>query len=148
MNRKRAACLVFKDNRLLLMYRNNTGNEYYTYIGGGIENDESPEAAVVRETYEESSIRVSVKKLLYHVTRANGEEHYFFLCNYIEGQPEVRQGTNEYTDNLNGQNLHIPKWVLVSELPNITVYPDAISNRIAQDISDGLQIENVSIKTN
>ena len=129
------------------MYRNNSGSEYFTYIGGGVEDGESPEEAVVRETYEESSIHVNVSKLLYHVKRRNGEEHYFYLCDYIKGHPEVQKGTNEFADNQTGQNMHIPKWVPITELPSLTIYPDVIADRISKDIEDGLKIENVNIET-
>ena len=147
MSRKRAACIVLKDNCILLMYRNNNGSEYYAYIGGGVEDGESPEDAVVRETYEESSIHITVSKLLYSVKRRNGEVHYFYLCDYVEGYPEVQKGTNEFADNQTGQNIHIPKWVRITELPSLTIYPDVIADRILKDIDEGLKIENISIET-
>ena len=62
--RIRAVAIVIKDDSVLLMHRiNKDRGEYWTFIGGGVEEGESVEDAVIRELYEEASLKASINKL-------------------------------------------------------------------------------------
>lgn len=104
----RAATIVIHNNELLVMFRKNQ-EKYYTFPGGGVESGETNEQAVTREIYEETSIRVSVSKLVYELRHSNGDVHYYFLCRYIDGTPRVQPGANEYEDNKLGRDVHLPR---------------------------------------
>ncbi len=51
--------------KLLLLLRQNTKffSGYYGLMGGKIEEDESPSAALIRETYEEIGIKITAENL-------------------------------------------------------------------------------------
>jgi len=58
MGIRRVALIVFYDDekRILLQYRKGINSKFceeWGYFGGGIENGETPEQAVIRETKEE-----------------------------------------------------------------------------------------------
>ena len=53
--------VIAHEDRILLEYR--TDSDYWALIGGGLEIDESTEAGMVREIYEETGIRISENEL-------------------------------------------------------------------------------------
>ena len=61
----RAVSIVVNNDTILLIHRKSDGKDYYTFPGGGVETGETLEQAVVRELYEETSLRAEIDKLLY-----------------------------------------------------------------------------------
>ena len=53
----RAQCIVCRDNRVLMVKHSQDGEEWWCLPGGGIEEEESPEEASLRELFEECSVR-------------------------------------------------------------------------------------------
>jgi 8-oxo-dGTP diphosphatase len=128
--RGRATAVIINNNQILLMKRNNHGKKYYAFIGGGIDDPETPEQAVVREVYEETSLKVKIVKQLYKIPNVNNENHFVFLCEYLGGEPALQKGTNEYTDHVLGKNTYIPTWVSLDEIKQLTIYPDVIKQKL------------------
>lgn len=50
--RIRAVAIIVNDGKVLLMHRINNGKEYHVFPGGGVENSETVEQAVLREVQE------------------------------------------------------------------------------------------------
>lgn len=142
MTRNRAVALVLHDNSLLVMFRKNT-REYYTFPGGGIEPGETSEQAAVREIKEEASLDVAIERPLYELHHDNGDIHYYFLARYLDGTPAVQPGTNEYEDNQRGDNVHLPQWMPVGDIPNKLLYPIEVRDRLVEDIQRGFSNEVV-----
>lgn len=136
MLRIRSGAIVIQNNSLLLMYRNKDGDEYYTFIGGGVEPDETPEQAVVREVYEESSLQVTSEKLLYKVQQENGDVQYFYFCQYESGVPTLNEKSNEYKANSSAKNTYQPLWVPLQDIDSLVLYPDILKQRIRRDIEN------------
>lgn len=136
MPRNRAAAIVIHGNKLLVMYRKND-REYYTFPGGGIENSETNEQATVREIKEETSLDVQVEKLVYELHHNNGDIHYYFLCHYPRGELTVQSGTNEYTDNQLGRDIHNPQWLSLRDVPKTILYPFEVRDRLIIDRTQG-----------
>lgn len=132
MPRPRAAAIVIHDNKLLVMYRKND-QEYYTFPGGGIESGETNEEAVIREVKEEASLDVEVEKLVYELHHDNGDIHYYFLCRYLKGEVAVQPGTNEYEDNVLGNDIHQPQWLPFQDISEAVLYPFEVKNRLIID---------------
>lgn len=106
---------------------------YHTFIGGTVEPGEKPEEAVIREVYEETSLRAELGTLAYELHEENSIQ-YFYLCMFISGSPEVHEGTREHEANMTGQNTYQPVWVSLHDLDSLTLYPLVIKERIGQDI--------------
>jgi 8-oxo-dGTP pyrophosphatase MutT (NUDIX family) len=47
--RIRAGIVLIKDNKVALIERYRAGSHYYSFPGGGVDEDESPEQAAIRE---------------------------------------------------------------------------------------------------
>lgn len=67
--RNRDSFVIIENNKVALIKRVRDGQEYYVFPGGGIENEESPEQAAIRETFEELGIHISIKDSLETVRR-------------------------------------------------------------------------------
>ena len=139
MPRHRAAAVVIHDKKLLTMFRIRDKKEYYVFPGGGIDAGETLEQAVIREVDEETSIKVVVDRLIYRFIVDNGDIHYYYLCNYLSGEPKLRQNTNEYRESLLGKNYYKPAWLPISEIPKTVLYPDDAKNALLNDLATGFK---------
>jgi 8-oxo-dGTP diphosphatase len=56
--RQRVSGIIIKEGKILLIRRVKEGREYFVFPGGGVEDNESVEEALVRELKEEASIDI------------------------------------------------------------------------------------------
>ncbi len=63
----RAAAIILKEAKILLIHRFFNGKEYYVFPGGGVESGETPEEAAIREMKEETSLDVKLDRKLWEV---------------------------------------------------------------------------------
>lgn len=121
--RTRAGGIVIKDGKILLVRRFKNGEIYHVTPGGGVEEGETPEEAVVREVMEEASIKVVMKEKLTEFTAVYaGEEaiHQLFYCEYVSGTPALSKGSVEEAKTTEN-NKYEPMWVNLSELNSIRI---------------------------
>ncbi len=130
------------------MHRNKHGREYYAFIGGGVEPDETPEQAVIREVYEESSLRVRLGKLLYELRQEDGGIQYFYLCHYVSGEPTIHKASDEYKANIVGENTYQPLWVPLQDIDSLVLYPVSLKQRIEQDIRNNFSDCPINLPAN
>lgn len=86
MTRPRACGALIRDGHILMVQHVEPTRSYWTLPGGGLEAGEMPAEAAVRETWEETGLRVRAVRLLfersYFMTR-NGKQtkhpEYVFL---------------------------------------------------------------------
>jgi len=87
--------LIFQDDmtRILIIKRRDV--PVWVLPGGGIEEKETPEEAVMREVYEETGLGVSVKRKVCVYTPVNRFTPFthVFECNINEGEPRTGQET-------------------------------------------------------
>ena len=132
MKRVRAVAIVTHDNKLLLICRINNGKEYFVFPGGGVENGESVEDAVIREVKEETSLEVNIERLVYKINYDDNTEHHFYLCSYISGEPALGDA-NERRDH-SKENFYKSKWYQIEKLPAMLIYPLEIRDWLTKDI--------------
>jgi 8-oxo-dGTP pyrophosphatase MutT (NUDIX family) len=94
--RVRAQCIVHRGNRLLLVQEDDPAGGHWCLPGGGMEEGETPEAAALRELWEECSVRGQILREVSQVYFENSERYHTFLVD-IGGQtpglpddPELR----------------------------------------------------------
>ncbi|WP_406164628.1 NUDIX hydrolase [Streptomyces sp. NBC_00996] len=122
-SRVRAGALVINANgEVLLIERNSPGRRWYEIPGGGIEPDELPEAAAVRELAEETGLSVAIRLSLAIVLKEGRREHYF-LAGFRDSAAEPRELDLRENSRL--------VWLDVSDLPNLPLWPKRLAWRIA-----------------
>lgn len=137
----RAVGIVVKDEHVLLIHRRIPGKEYWVFPGGGVEVGEEIPGAVLRELKEETSIEAEVDRLLYrHTYPDHGDEHFFYLCTYLSGEPQLNQG-NERDAMEAGDDYYDPQWIAVADMPHMLVYPLEIRDWLLSDLQHGLPRE-------
>lgn len=139
----RAVAIVIKDHDVLLMHRKNHGNEYWVFPGGGVEDGETVEQAVLRELQEETCITTTIKRLLYHhhiLGDQNDSDQYFYLCDFVSGIPKLGNA-NESKDMENGDNFYEPIWYPITNLQSLLLYPLEIRDWLIDDLKNGFSKE-------
>lgn len=129
----RAAGILLKDNKVLLMWRHNKGSTYYVIPGGGIEEGESIEQALEREMYEEVNLKVTKYSKLFEFVNdfsskynAPRMDHYYLITEFAGeiklGDPELsRQSPN---------NIYRPEWVEIDKLAELNLMPEEAKGRL------------------
>jgi 8-oxo-dGTP pyrophosphatase MutT (NUDIX family) len=90
--RHRAAVLIVRDGRVLLVERQRDGHQYWVLPGGGVEPGETPAQAARRELLEETSLTATSLELVATREELGRREHYF-RAEGVSGEP--RQGAEE-----------------------------------------------------
>ncbi|MFA6523894.1 MAG: NUDIX domain-containing protein [Candidatus Paceibacterota bacterium] len=148
MKRTRAVAILIREDEVLLMHRKNE-KEYFTFPGGGVEEGESIEQAVLRELKEETTIEAEINKLLYRHIYDDDTEQYFYLCNYIKGEPKLHEDSIEKKQMLDGNEFYNPLWFKIEELKNMLVYPLEIRDLLLEDFknkfSNPVNVSNIKI---
>jgi len=133
--RVRAVAVIVNNDKVLLMHRIKNGKEYYVFPGGGVEDGETVEQAVLREVQEETSLEVKVKKLLYHHMYADiKDEHFFYLCRYISGEPKLGNANESQEMVMSDTNFYRPLWFEIKDLPQLLLYPLEIRDWFIEDM--------------
>ena len=146
MSRQAVRAIVIKDNQLLVMHRNKFGTEYETLPGGGVELDESPVDALVRELAEETSVSVGDKRLVFiEEAGAPYGTQLVYLCQYVSGEPKLADDSEEALINKLGQNLYEPKWVSLETLPSLPFVSEKLKLAIIDAIKNGFPENPVQI---
>lgn len=125
---KRAAVIIIKNQKILLMHRIKNSRKYYSFPGGTIEKDESPETAAIREIGEETNLDIILDKLLWEY---EDEYHcgYYFLAKKFSG--EMKLGGPEAARR-NKDNQYNLEWLGLKNLDNILLYPIEIAKKVKE----------------
>lgn len=145
--RRAARAVVIKNGNLLVMHRNKFGAEYETLPGGNVEMGETPEQAVIRELAEETSVQVTNQRLVF--VEEAGDPYgtqYIYLCDYVSGEPQLAPGSEEELINQLGQNLYEPKWVALSDLPQLPFLSEKLKAAILQAVDTEFPAEPMQIR--
>lgn len=81
---------IVRDEKILLIRHrhHDTGESYWLFPGGGIEEGETEEECVEREMWEETNLRVSAARLLLDKPTESGDVYKrrrTFLCSVLSG---------------------------------------------------------------
>ncbi|OQA03986.1 MAG: CTP pyrophosphohydrolase [bacterium ADurb.Bin400] len=137
---KRAAALIVREGKILLMHRYWRGREYYVFPGGGVEKDETPEMAVVRELKEEFCIDIEIKQELFSVLNDHSTEripprfeHYYLVANF-SGTPKLGGHEKEISSE---DNRFEPAWVQLFDLDLLPLVPEVAKDKLLEIIKTG-----------
>ncbi len=128
--RRRAAAIILIDGKIVSMYREFGGRQYYTFPGGGMEKDEDEKDCVVREVQEEFGMTVKPIRKLYTYEDEKSLE-YYYLCRWVSG--EFGSGTGEEFQPDRNRGIYRPTLIKVSDIPNLTLYPEEVAKTLTAD---------------
>jgi 8-oxo-dGTP pyrophosphatase MutT (NUDIX family) len=136
MKPTRAVGIVIRDNVVLLMHRIKNGKEYYVFPGGGVEENESVEEAVLREVLEETTLKIKVGRKIYLHDYGESSGHYY-LCDYIEGEPQLGDSIEKEIMEMGKGDYYNPLWVNIDKLEEMLVYPLEVRDWLIADLKNG-----------
>lgn len=125
--RRSVRVMIFNEGKILLIHRFNNGKEYYVLPGGGIEEDETPEAAIIRETKEETNLDVSVKSEPEFEIRDDYGLHYYFLAKSFSGNLELRGPEKE---RHSPENSYSPEWIDAKRIASLNILPPKLKEKL------------------
>ncbi len=120
----RSRAIIIHEDKLVVMYRERQGRIFYTFPGGGLEENETEEECVKREVFEEFGLIVKPIKKVYIYENKNNIEH-FFLSEWISGEFGTGKGEEFQDNNING--VYIPKLIKICDIPNIPLMPPEVA---------------------
>jgi len=128
----RAAAIIIKNDKILLIHRKKEGKEYWVFPGGGIEDAETGEETVLREINEETGLIAKNAVLAFMDFNVNAEHPFYFV--EVEGE-EVKLGGPEVERN-SENNWYQPEWVELSEVPNINLVPETAKEKLLKHVNN------------
>lgn len=144
MGRIRVAGIIPMEDGFALMHRvgvikRKDYQEYYTFPGGGLEENETLEQGVIREIKEEFGIEVEVVKKLYEMNSEKfNQKEYFFLCKYVGGEFGTGDGP-EYNNDPKyiDSGKFIPEIINKEDVKTLLLLPTEIRDKFVEDIEKG-----------
>jgi 8-oxo-dGTP pyrophosphatase MutT (NUDIX family) len=131
--------IVLKGNNILLMKRFKMGKVYYTLLGGGVNPNETPEAAAIREVSEESGLVIGNPRCMF-IEEAGlpfGTQHVF-LCDLLsDGEPALPAGSEEAFWSVEGKNTYEPIWFPFAELETLQFVSPLLQQALVEARSKG-----------
>lgn len=129
----RVAAIIIKDNKILLMRRIKKGQEYFVFPGGGIEDNEIPEEAIIREVKEELSLDAKIDKLLFQIEN-RGQQELYFLIKEFSGVPKIGGPEKK---RMNKNNQYYPTWIDLNKISNLSnLYPEEGRSKIKDYLAE------------
>lgn len=141
--RTRVAGIIPMENGFAFMHRvgvqNHPIGDYYTFPGGGQEENETLEDGTKREIKEELGIDVEVIKILYQLEdKENQKDEYFFLCKYIGGEFGTGDGPEFSGDPRYAyRGKYIPEIIQREDIEKIQLLPREVKDKLVKDIKNG-----------
>lgn len=137
--RTRAGIVLIEDNKVALIECHRAGLDYFVFPGGGVDEDETPEPAAVREAMEELGVEVVVKQKVAEIHFDTSKQIYF-LVERVAG--EFGTGTGEeFTDSDPSdpsEGIYVPMWMPIDELSQRgNVYPAELVEIVLKSAREG-----------
>ena len=130
VKRSRVRAIIIHDDKIISMYREREGKVFYTFPGGGMEENETEEDCVKREVFEEFGIVVEPIKKVYICENQISIGHYY-LCEWVGG--EFGTGQGEEFDKNNNNGVYKPTMINISDIPNLPLKPPEIASLFYED---------------
>ncbi|MFF9624249.1 NUDIX hydrolase [Streptomyces griseosporeus] len=110
-----SAAIITDGNRVLMVRRRvKEGELSWQFPAGGIEPGETPEEAAVRETLEETGLKVEAGRLIgQRVHPKTGREMSYTACRVVDGEAHVADA----------DELDAVAWLTLDEIPEYVPYP-------------------------
>ncbi len=91
----RAAIILIEKGQIALVERYRQGLHYFTFPGGHVEPDETPEQAAIRETEEELGLEVVIERLVAEIWWHEKPQYYYLVKDH---RRDIRNGHGRGND--------------------------------------------------
>jgi 8-oxo-dGTP pyrophosphatase MutT (NUDIX family) len=140
-HRIRSAAIVIDNNKILLVKHKHpeSGIEFWVPPGGGLEDSESIYDCAIRETYEETGLKVILGEIRYLREFIDPEygEHHFEI--FIQAKSFVGELTisNVNPDDRDGPYIKEVKFLSKVDISGLIVYPEVLKNEFWEELHSG-----------
>ena len=142
MEKIRVAGIIPMEGGIALMHRvgvlkQKEYQDYYTFPGGGLEENETTEEGTIREIQEELGIKVRIVRKMYEIYSEKFQQReIFYLCEYIEGEFATGNGP-EFSNNPQyaDSGKYIPEIIEKEKLSEILLLPKEIKDKLLVDLT-------------
>jgi len=136
---KRVRAVIIKNDKVLTMKRTKFDDIYWVMPGGGVEDKETNEEALIREIKEELGIDIKIDKLILEMDSKKPEiinqKEYFYLCNIEGGKIGTGQGP-EFSEDSKYIGTHNIEWLNIKDLLDFDLRPDDIKDLIYSEYNN------------
>lgn len=134
-----ARAIIIEDGKILVMHRDKYGSKYVTLPGGRLNNNETPEQAVVREIKEETGLDViSAQPVFIEDHPEPYNLQHIFYCRVAPHPPiEVGYDSEEGQMNQVGLNIHTPDWVELGAFGTLAFRTPTLQQAIVTALKQG-----------
>lgn len=116
MKRDRSQAVVCRDGKLLLVEHKMKGRDFFNLPGGGIEENETPEEAALRELAEEANVKGHIVRPLAIEYKPDLESRIFSFLVEIPENEEPKRGSDPELP-LDEQTIIDVVWLALHEIP-------------------------------
>lgn len=138
-----ARAILIHGNKMLLMRRNKQGSDYYTLVGGKINDGETPEQALIREVKEETGLDITSSRLVF--TEKHPEpynDQLIYLCEVSTfDNAAISNDSEEAFLNKIGINIHALTWMDKKHFGSLPFFTMQLQKVIEEGLKNGFSEE-------
>ena len=123
MQRQRVSALLVNrmNAEILLIKRFKEGRNYWVFPGGGVEPEELLDQAIVREVFEETSLRIDNFQEIFSVVNRGQMEHFYLInVQFFEPKLSLHSPERQVQSHSNRYEL---TWVKLNDLSKLNLVP-------------------------
>lgn len=132
--------IITHNDKILLMLRKKNGQEYYTLVGGHVDDGEDQEKALAREVFEETGLKVAEAQLVFIQNLEEPYSSQFIYTCKVSSDPNlaaIQPGSEEDMLNKSGDNMHYLQWMDIARFEELEFRTSALQSAVAKGLSGG-----------
>lgn len=142
-----ARAIIIENGKVLVMFRNKSGSQYFTLVGGRVNDGESVEQGLVREVKEETGLDVTSHRLVFFEDHPEPyNKQYIFLCEIgPHADIDIQEASEEALLNRLGANIHKPVWAEAKALDKLAFRTPQLQQAIIHGLKKGFPSQPVKL---